>query len=71
MTERTPVPGLVNINGVITPIAEGRISVLDHGFLFGDNIYETMRTYNRSRFCLPVTLSGFKSPRAPCFWLSR
>ena len=50
MTERAPVPGLVNINGVITPIAEGRISVLDHGFLFGDNIYETMRTYNQKPF---------------------
>ena len=42
--------GLVNINGVITPIADGRISVLDHGFLFGDSIYETMRTYRRKPF---------------------
>jgi len=44
------VGGLVNINGVIGPIAEGRISVLDHGFLFGDSIYETMRTYGRKPF---------------------
>ncbi len=42
--------GLVNINGVITPVAEGRISVLDHGFLFGDSIYETMRTYRGKPF---------------------
>jgi len=42
--------GLVNINGVITPIAEGKISVLDHGFLFGDNIYETFRTYQGKPF---------------------
>jgi branched-chain amino acid aminotransferase len=42
--------GFVNINGAIGPIAEGRISVLDHGFLFGDSIYETMRTYNRRPF---------------------
>lgn len=42
--------GLVNINGVITPIADGRISVLDHGFLFGDSIYETLRTYRQKPF---------------------
>jgi branched-chain amino acid aminotransferase len=42
--------GIVNINGVITPIADGRISVLDHGFLFGDNIYETLRTYGSRPF---------------------
>jgi branched-chain amino acid aminotransferase len=42
--------GTVNINGVISPISEGRVSVLDHGFLFGDNIYETMRTYGGRPF---------------------
>lgn len=47
MTQRPSVQGLVNINGVITPLSEGRIPVLDHGFLFGDSIYETMRTYNQ------------------------
>lgn len=47
MTQPAAVQGLVNINGVITPLAEGRIPVLDHGFLFGDSIYETMRTYNQ------------------------
>ena len=35
----------VNINGVIQPIAEATIPVMDHGFLFGDSIYETMRAY--------------------------
>jgi branched-chain amino acid aminotransferase len=42
--------GVVNINGVITPIEDGKISVLDHGFLFGDSIYETMRTYEGKPF---------------------
>lgn len=42
--------GLVNINGTITPIADGRIPVLDHGFLFGDSIYETFRTYRAKPF---------------------
>jgi branched-chain amino acid aminotransferase len=42
--------GIVNINGVISPIADGRVSVLDHGFLFADNIYETLRTYHSKPF---------------------
>ena len=50
MTQPKPVPGLVNIDGVITPISEGRIPVLDHGFLFGDSIYETLRTYKQKPF---------------------
>jgi branched-chain amino acid aminotransferase len=47
MTQEPTAQGLVNINSVITPLSEGRIPVLDHGFLFGDSIYETMRTYNQ------------------------
>lgn len=38
------VAGVVSVDGVITPIAEGRVSVMDHGFLFGDSIYEVIRT---------------------------
>jgi branched-chain amino acid aminotransferase len=35
----------INVNGVITGPDEARISVLDHGLLFGDSVYETLRTY--------------------------
>jgi len=44
------VKGLVNIDGAIGPIGDARIPVLDHGFLFGDSIYETLRTYDRRPF---------------------
>jgi branched-chain amino acid aminotransferase len=40
----------VNINGVITPPEDARISVLDHGFMFGDSVYEALRTYGRKPF---------------------
>ena len=50
MTPPKPKPGLVNIDGAIMPISEGRIPVLDHGFLFGDSIYETLRTYGQKPF---------------------
>jgi branched-chain amino acid aminotransferase len=42
----------VNINGKITPASDARISVFDRGFLFGDSIYETLRTYHRKPFLI-------------------
>jgi branched-chain amino acid aminotransferase len=41
---------VVNINGVISAPEEARIPVLDHGFLFGDSVYETLRTYSGKPF---------------------
>jgi branched-chain amino acid aminotransferase len=40
----------INVNGVITSPDDARISVLDHGLLFGDSVYETMRTYGGKPF---------------------
>ena len=50
MTDRKPVAGIVNIDGEIMPIDQGKVPVLDHGFLFGDSIYETLRTYDQKPF---------------------
>jgi D-alanine transaminase len=41
---------LADVNGVITPLEEARISVLDRGFLFGDAIYEVIRVYGGRLF---------------------
>src|SRR3954452_16806361 len=40
----------VNVNGRISPEHEAVISVFDHGFLYGEGVYETLRTYNRLPF---------------------
>jgi branched-chain amino acid aminotransferase len=40
----------VNVNGRITPERDAVISVFDHGFLYGEGIYETMRTYEGRPF---------------------
>jgi branched-chain amino acid aminotransferase len=40
----------VNVNGRITDEQEAVISVFDHGFLYGEGIYETLRTYNGRLF---------------------
>jgi branched-chain amino acid aminotransferase len=41
---------LVNVNGKISDGASAAISVLDHGFLYGEGVYETIRTYNGEPF---------------------
>ncbi|MEN0109956.1 MAG: aminotransferase class IV [Planctomycetota bacterium] len=35
-----------SIDGLITPLEEGRVPVLDRGFLYGDSVYEVFRTYD-------------------------
>ena len=40
----------VNVNGRISGERDAVISVFDHGFLYGEGIYETLRTYNGRPF---------------------
>lgn len=42
--------GAVYVNGRITPAHEAVVPVYDHGFVYGEGVYETMRTYNRVPF---------------------
>jgi branched-chain amino acid aminotransferase len=41
---------LVNVNGRVADGANATISVFDHGFLYGEGVYETIRTYNGEPF---------------------
>ncbi|HUT75553.1 MAG TPA: branched-chain-amino-acid transaminase [Armatimonadota bacterium] len=43
---------LVYINGQFAPAAEARISVFDHGLLYGDGVFEGIRAYNGRVFRL-------------------
>ena len=40
----------VSVNGRITGERDAVISVFDHGFLYGEGVYETLRTYGRKPF---------------------
>lgn len=40
----------VSVNGRITSDRDASVSVFDHGFLYGEGIYETMRTYQGRPF---------------------
>ena len=41
---------LVYINGELLPRDEARVSVFDHGFLYGNGLFETMRAYKKKVF---------------------
>jgi branched-chain amino acid aminotransferase len=40
----------VNVNGRITDERQAVVSVFDHGFLYGEGVYETLRTYHQRPF---------------------
>ena len=42
--------GAVYVNGKIAPADQAVVPVYDHGFVYGEGVYETMRTYNRVPF---------------------
>jgi branched-chain amino acid aminotransferase len=44
---------IANVNGILSPLAEAKVSLLDRGFLYGDSIYEVTRSY----FGVPFYLS--------------
>ena len=43
---------LVYLNGAFVPKEEAKVSVFDHGYLYGDGIYETLRAYDGMLFHL-------------------
>jgi branched-chain amino acid aminotransferase len=50
MTTVLSMAATVNVNGRISGEKDAVISVFDHGFLYGEGVYETLRTYNGRPF---------------------
>ena len=44
------MPATVNVNGRVFDQEHASVSVFDHGFLYGEGVYETLRTYNGQPF---------------------
>lgn len=42
--------GAVYVNGRISSARDASVPVYDHGFVYGEGVYETLRTYNRVPF---------------------
>ena len=51
---------LVYLNGRFVAKEQAQVSVFDHGFLYGDGIYETMRAYGGTLFLLKKHLARLK-----------
>ena len=50
MVYASNMDAMVNINGRIADQAQAVVSVFDHGFLYGEGVYETLRTYSGQPF---------------------
>jgi branched-chain amino acid aminotransferase len=57
----------VSINGKIVPPANATISVFDRGFLYGDSVFETIRTYAGKPFALQKHLERLERSAALVF----
>jgi branched-chain amino acid aminotransferase len=70
MVPSPAVPVAVNIDGVIHGQDDARISVFDHGFLFGEGVYEVLRTYDRRPFLFAEHMRRLRASAArialPC-----
>jgi len=51
----------VNVNGTISDSGAAVVSVFDHGFLYGEGIYETLRTYRGVPFLLDRHLKRLRA----------
>lgn len=50
------VHGVCWIEGAVVPLAQAKISVMDHGLLYGDGVFEGIRFYQRQPFMLEAHL---------------
>lgn len=57
----------MNVDGSVLPAIEAKISPLDHGFLYGDTVYETVRIFARAPFLLGRHLDRLERSLARVF----
>jgi branched-chain amino acid aminotransferase len=54
------MPTVVNLDGVLVTPEQARVSVFDRGFLYGDSVYEVIRTYGGRTFEEPAHLGRLR-----------
>ncbi len=62
--DRSPI--ILNINGEITPADRAQVSVFDRGYLYGDSLYEVVRSYNGVFLHLDEHLARMEKSAALC-----
>ena len=55
---------IVHLNGSLVPLSQARLSPLDHGFLYGYGLFETMRAYSGHIFRLEAHLARLRRAAA-------
>lgn len=58
---------LVMIDGKLFPEDEARVTVFDRGFLYGDSVFETIRTYDGAPFALDEHLARLEKSAAQVY----
>lgn len=58
------MPGAVYVNGRVTGEADAVVPVFDHGFLYGEGVYEVCRTYGGRLRLLPRHLARLRASAA-------
>jgi branched-chain amino acid aminotransferase len=51
---------VVNMDGTLVPPERASVSIFDRGFLYGDSVYEVIRTYGRRPFQLDAHLARLR-----------
>lgn len=59
--DEAPFSSAVYVNGTICDGAGAVVPVFDRGFLYGEGVYETLRTYHRSPFLLDRHLARLRT----------
>lgn len=54
------MPDIACLNGAFMPLEQARVSAQDRGFLFGDGVYEVVRTYGGRPFLLEAHLERLR-----------
>jgi branched-chain amino acid aminotransferase len=57
---------VININGQFIPVSEATVSVFDRSFLYGDSLYEVVRTYQGKPFRLKEHLKRLEKSAVLC-----
>ncbi len=57
---------LINVNGQIVSAAEAKVPVMDRGFMYGDSLYEVVRTYGGKPFGIEEHLERLEKSAQLC-----
>jgi branched-chain amino acid aminotransferase len=60
--------GAISVNGRISSVDDARISAMDHGFLFGDSVYEVVRTIDGRPVAVQEHLDRLRASAAQIYF---